>query len=39
MLHSFRLAKPYGLANRKLCHIQIYEILMKKTKNVLKNGC
>ena len=31
------MAKPYGLANQKLCYIQIYKILEKKTKNVLKN--
>ena len=23
MLHNFWLAKPYGLANKKLCYIQI----------------
>ena len=38
MLHNFRLAKPYGLANKKLCYIQIYKILEKKTKNVLENA-
>ena len=28
----------YGLANQKLCYIQIYEILEKKTKNILFLG-
>ena len=32
------MAKPYGLANQKLCHIQIYKLLEKKTKNVLESG-
>ena len=35
MSHNFWLAKPFGLANQKLCYIQIYKILEKKTKNVL----
>ena len=25
--HNFWLAKPYGLANQKLCYFQIYKIL------------
>ena len=25
MFHNFWLAKPYGLANQKLCYIQIYK--------------
>ena len=28
----------YGLANQKLCYIQIYKSLKKETKNVLENG-
>ena len=30
MLHNFWLAKPYGLANQKLCHIQML-LNMKKS--------
>ena len=37
MKHNFWLAKPYGLANQKLCYIQL-QILKKKTKNVLENS-
>ena len=37
MLHKFWLAKPYGLAYQKLCYVQVYKILEKKTKNVLEN--
>ena len=29
---------PCGLADQKLCYIQIYEIFEKKTENVLENG-
>ena len=39
MEHNTWLAKPYGLANQKLCYIQIYELFEKNTKNVLENGC
>ena len=38
MLHNIwlaKLAKLYSLANQKLCCIQIYKILEKKTKDVL----
>ena len=38
MQHNFWLAKPYGLANQKLCYIQIYLILAKKTKIFLENA-
>ena len=42
MQYNFQLAKPYGLANQKLCYIQtllnIENFGEKKTKNVLKNG-
>ena len=38
MKHNFWLAKPYGLANQKLCYIQIYKVLEKKTKNFLEYG-
>ena len=37
MSHNFWLAKPYGLANQKLCYIQIYKILEKKTTNVFES--
>ena len=30
MLHNFWLAKPYGLANQKLCYIQIDKIFWEK---------
>ena len=30
--------KPYGLANQNLCYVKIYEILEKKTENILENG-
>ena len=35
--HDFWLAKPYGLANKKSCYLQIYKISTKKTKNVSEN--
>ena len=41
MEQNFYLAKPYGLANQKLCYIQMLltiENLENKTKNVLKNA-
>ena len=31
MLHNVRLAKPYGLANRKSCHIQMLLNIEKPT--------
>ena len=38
MWHNLWLAKPYGLANQKLCYIQIYTVLDEKTKNALESG-
>ena len=37
-LDFFLYLAPYSLANQKLCYIQIYKILGKKTKNILENG-
>ena len=40
--YNFWLPKPYGLANQKLCYIQVLlnieKNLENKTKNVLENG-
>ena len=41
-LHNFWLAKPHGLANQKLCYIQMLlneeKNLENKTENVIKKG-
>ena len=36
MQYNIWLAKPYGLANQKLCYIQIYR--KRQGMNVLENG-
>ena len=36
MQHNFWLAKPYDLANQKLCYIQIDKSWKKKTKMLLR---
>ena len=36
MEHNFLLAKPFGLANHKLCYIHIYKILEKTTRLFLR---
>ena len=36
MLHNFWLAKPYGLANQKLCYIKNYLSLGKRQQMLLR---
>ena len=36
MKHNFWLAKPYGLANQKLCYIQSYKSLRKRQRMFLR---